>query len=80
VTTNYRPRVDEVDHGTWRSLALVCFRLNHERLGEGPQDQHEAVLNWIGTPLLGPSATQIRARVEQLIQELLGEVARVSGS
>jgi putative DNA primase/helicase len=25
VTTNYRPRVDEVDHGTWRRLALVRF-------------------------------------------------------
>lgn len=25
VTTNYRPRVDETDHGTWRRLALVRF-------------------------------------------------------
>ena len=25
VTTNYRPRVDEVDHGTWRRLALITF-------------------------------------------------------
>ena len=25
ITTNYRPRVDEVDHGTWRRLALVSF-------------------------------------------------------
>lgn len=25
VTTNYRPRVDETDHGTWRRLSLVRF-------------------------------------------------------
>ncbi len=25
VTTNYRPRVNETDHGTWRRLALVRF-------------------------------------------------------
>ena len=25
VTTNYLPRVDESDHGTWRRLALVDF-------------------------------------------------------
>jgi len=67
VTTNYRPRVDEVDHGTWRRLALVRFpytftesadistnpmaRLSmpglRERLRNGGQGQHEAVLDWI---------------------------------
>jgi putative DNA primase/helicase len=25
LTSNYRPRIDEVDHGTWRRLALVRF-------------------------------------------------------
>lgn len=25
VTTNYRPRVDETDHGTWRRLSLIRF-------------------------------------------------------
>jgi putative DNA primase/helicase len=67
VTTNYRPRVDEVDHGTWRRLALVRFPYTftesadtstnpmarpsvpglRERLRNGGQGQHEAVLDWI---------------------------------
>jgi P4 family phage/plasmid primase-like protien len=67
VTTNYLPRVDESDHGTWRRLALVEFpyryRKSHEqleiaadrrgdpglrqRLREGPDGQHEAVLAWL---------------------------------
>jgi P4 family phage/plasmid primase-like protien len=43
VTTNYLPRVDESDHGTWRRLALVNFpyrfRKGWEEL-EGPNDRH----------------------------------------
>jgi putative DNA primase/helicase len=42
VTTNYLPRVDESDHGTWRRLALVDFpyryRKSHETL-ETPIDR-----------------------------------------
>jgi phage/plasmid-associated DNA primase len=42
VTTNYLPRVDESDHGTWRRLALVDFpyryRKAHETL-ETPTDR-----------------------------------------
>lgn len=42
VTTNYLPRVDESDHGTWRRLALVDFpyryRKAHETL-ESPSDR-----------------------------------------
>jgi putative DNA primase/helicase len=67
ITTNYRPRVDETDHGTWRRLALVQFPYTYidpessstnpmarsgvpglrERLRDGLQGQHEAVLSWI---------------------------------
>lgn len=67
LTTNYMPRVDETDLGTWRRLALVRFPYTftptgetstsanarpgaeglRERLREGRQDQHEAVLAWI---------------------------------
>jgi putative DNA primase/helicase len=42
VSTNYRPRVDEVDHGTWRRLALVTFPHTYRRDGEditGPNDR-----------------------------------------
>jgi P4 family phage/plasmid primase-like protien len=43
ITTNYLPRVDESDHGTWRRLALVEFpfryRKPHEAL-ETPNDRH----------------------------------------
>jgi putative DNA primase/helicase len=43
VTTNYLPRVDESDHGTWRRLALVEFpyryRKAHEPI-EKPNDRH----------------------------------------
>ena len=31
VTTNYLPRVDESDHGTWRRLALVRFPYRYRR-------------------------------------------------
>ncbi len=31
VTTNYRPRVDETDHGTWRRLSLVRFPFTFKR-------------------------------------------------
>lgn len=66
LTTNYVPRVDEVDHGTWRRLALVRFPYTfatdatatsstvrpavaglRERLRDGRQGQHEAVLAWV---------------------------------
>jgi len=67
LTTNYAPRIDETDHGTWRRLALVRFPYTfvdpdrstlsgHERRGDpllrdrlkdGRQGQHEAILAWI---------------------------------
>jgi putative DNA primase/helicase len=69
LTTNYLPRIDETDHGTWRRLALVRFPYTfrsageagegtgvserpgktglRERLRDGRQGQHEAVLAWI---------------------------------
>jgi putative DNA primase/helicase len=67
LTTNYPPRIDETDHGTWRRLALVRFPymfvdpdrgalsgherrgdpLLRERLKDGRQGQHEAILAWI---------------------------------
>lgn len=57
LTTNYRPRVDESDHGTWRRLALVRFPFKfagalcdpglRERLSGGRQGQLEAVLAWV---------------------------------
>ncbi|WP_200837843.1 DNA primase family protein, partial [Ruania rhizosphaerae] len=52
LATNYRPRVDEVDHGTWRRLALVRFPHKfpvsdlRTRIERG-QPQLEAVLAWI---------------------------------
>jgi len=60
VTTNHRPLVTDVDHGTWRRLALVPFPYTYghgdgdrtadgnlrSRLGEG-RAQQEAVLAWI---------------------------------
>lgn len=43
VTTNYRPLVSEVDHGTWRRLALITFPLRfkpaHQEL-ERDTDRH----------------------------------------
>lgn len=69
LTTNYLPRIDETDHGTWRRLAMVRFPYRfggpspssaaegesvrpgipglRERLRDGRQGQHEAVLAWI---------------------------------
>lgn len=57
LTTNYQPRVDEVDHGTWRRLALVRFPFTfsgsdndpglRDRLRFGADGQHEAVLAWL---------------------------------
>ena len=39
VTTNYWPRVDESDHGTWRRLMALefpfCYRKSHEGLATG---------------------------------------------
>jgi putative DNA primase/helicase len=43
VTTNYVPIVAEVDHGTWRRLALVRFPYTFRKDGEelsGAQDKH----------------------------------------
>ena len=34
VTTNYTPRVDESDHGTWRRLAMVDFPHRYRKPGE----------------------------------------------
>ena len=70
VTTNFKPKIDETDHGTWRRLALLrfpyTFKLTNasdavvtgelerlgidglrERLRDGRQGQHEAVLAWV---------------------------------
>jgi P4 family phage/plasmid primase-like protien len=62
VTSNFKPRVDESDHGTWRRLALVVFpyRYGGNRPNDPPKDatlrprvrdgldgQHEAVLAWL---------------------------------
>ncbi|WP_418059953.1 phage/plasmid primase, P4 family [Pimelobacter simplex] len=57
LTSNYCPRVDESDHGTWRRLALVRFRRTfsgadgdpglRDRLRDGRQGQLEAVLAWV---------------------------------
>ena len=52
VTTNYRPRVDEVDHGTWRRLALVRF----------PYTFTESV-NTSTNPMAQPSAPGLRDRL-----------------
>lgn len=34
ITSNYRPNVDETDHGTWRRLALVRFPHRYRKPGE----------------------------------------------
>jgi hypothetical protein len=34
VTTNYLPRVDESDDGTWRRLVLVDFPYRYRKAGE----------------------------------------------
>lgn len=63
ITTNYRPVVNETDHGTWRRLALVPFPYTfvtepknetHRQAVAGIKDrlkygkqQHEAVLAWL---------------------------------
>lgn len=63
ITTNYRPVVNETDHGTWRRLALVPFPYTfvaepkndtHRQAVSGIKDrlkygkrQHEAVLAWL---------------------------------
>lgn len=67
VTTNYLPRVDESDDGTWRRLVLLAFPYRYrqpgtplkapndkdgdprlrERLRQGGEGQHEAILAWL---------------------------------
>lgn len=51
LATNYRPRVDEVDHGTWRRLALVRFPhkfpVSDLRIRLQGKAQLEAALAWI---------------------------------
>lgn len=52
LTTNYTPRVDETDWGTWRRLALVRFPYKfppsnlRDRVTRG-REQLEAVLAWV---------------------------------
>lgn len=60
VTTNYDVKVDAVDHGTWRRLALVRFPYKYdgsdpahpkdptlrERIKHGRDGQHEAAMAW----------------------------------
>jgi putative DNA primase/helicase len=43
VSTNYRPRVDETDHGTWRRLAMVTFPYTYRDVFGpllSPNDRH----------------------------------------
>lgn len=40
LTSNYRPRVDETDHGTWRRLALVSFPYTYLKPGITPSEPH----------------------------------------
>lgn len=61
VTTNYEVRIDAVDNGTWRRLALVRFPYTYDgrdpdrpkdptlraRLRDSEERQHEAVLAWL---------------------------------
>lgn len=54
VMTNYRPRVHETDHGTWRRLALVRFTKKFPRdsrfraaVARGTGGRREAVLAWV---------------------------------
>lgn len=61
VTTNYDVQISEVDHGTWRRLALVDFPHTYDgsdparpkddtlrdRIRDGETGQHEAALAWI---------------------------------
>lgn len=54
VFTNYKPRVRETDHGTWRRLALVIFDRKFprddtfkSRIRSGTDGRREAVLAWI---------------------------------
>jgi P4 family phage/plasmid primase-like protien len=43
VTTNYLPRVDESDHGTWRRLALVDFPYRYRKAHEEIQTDFDKV-------------------------------------
>ena len=43
VTTNYLPRVDESDHGTWRRLALVEFPYRYRQAHEADQTNFDRV-------------------------------------
>jgi putative DNA primase/helicase len=54
VMTNYRPRVNETDHGTWRRLALVRFTKKFPRdsrfraaVARGDGGRREAALAWV---------------------------------
>lgn len=42
INTNFKPVVDETDHGTWRRLAMLCFPYTYRKPGEqcsGPNDR-----------------------------------------
>ena len=39
LTTNYMPRIDETDHGTWRRLALVRFPYTYTDAPKGAADR-----------------------------------------
>jgi P4 family phage/plasmid primase-like protien len=42
INTNFKPLVDETDHGTWRRLAMLCFPFTYRKPGEactGPNDK-----------------------------------------
>jgi P4 family phage/plasmid primase-like protien len=67
LSTQFRPEVNETDHGTWRRLASMTFPIRwrkpweplelpndrygdpglRERMKEGADGQHEAVLAWL---------------------------------
>jgi len=58
VTTNYTPRVNETDHGTWRRLALVRFPFTFRKEGESLHGK----LDRAGDPAL---KNRTRSRVMQ---------------
>lgn len=67
INTNYKPLVDETDHGTWRRLALLRWPYTFRKPGEallGPNDRH-------GDPTL-------RERIKQDPQALEAALAWVA--
>ncbi len=53
VSSNYRPLVEETDHGTWRRLALVSFPFRYRK----PEEPLIGAMDRRGSPRLKPSMT-----------------------